>query len=148
MTVDTEKFRFRSLVESLANDGDVETVDDPTPLSAVAERLEGNPQGTWFRNVGPEGQELTGNIMGSRRRLAKSMEIDESELLFEVTKRLRTPIDPVEVDAADAPVQQVVKRENEADLTDLPVHLQHGDDGAPYISATLDFSVNPNNGRT
>ena len=148
MTVDTEKFRFRSLVERLAADGDVETVDEPTPLSAVAARLEGNPQGTWFRNVGPEGQELTGNIMGSRGRLARSMDIDESELLFEVTKRLRNPIDPVEVDSADAPVQQVVKRENEADLTELPVHLQHGDDGAPYISATLDFSVDPNNGRT
>lgn len=148
MTVDTEKFRFRSLVERLADDGDVEIVEEPAALSAVAARLEGNPQGTWFRNVGPNGQELTGNIMGSRRRLAKSMEVDEGELLFEVTKRLRTPVDPVEIDAADAPVQQVVKRENEADLTELPVHLQHGDDGAPYISATLDFSVDPSSGRT
>ena len=100
MTVDTEQFRFRTLVEQLANDGEVETVDDPTPLSGVAERLEGNPQGTWFRNLGPEGQELAGNIMGSRRRLAKSMGVDEAELLFEVTKRLRIPVDPVEVKRA------------------------------------------------
>ena len=33
-------------------------------------------------------------------------------------------------------------------LTALPVHLQHGEDGAPYISATLDFSLDPDGGRT
>ena len=147
MTVDTERFRFRAMVEQLSNDGDVETVDDPTPLSAIAERLEGNPKGTWFRNAGPDGHELAGNIMGSRRRLAKSIGVGESDLIFEFTNRLRTPIDPVEVNSINAPVQQVVRGENEADLTDLPVHLQHGDDGAPYISATLDFSVDPG-GRT
>ena len=57
-------------------------------------------------------------------------------------------IKPVEIGSADAPVQQVVKLENAADLTELPVHLQHGDDGAPYISATLDFSTDPKNNRT
>ena len=35
-------------------------------------------------------------------------------------------------------MQQVVLKGEAADLCALPVHLQHGEDGAPYISAGLD----------
>ena len=148
MTPDTEKFRFRSYLEAMADAGEVEIVAEATPLSAIAAKLEGNPQGVWFRKAGPDGQELAGNIMGSRRRLALALGVDERDLLGETTRRLRKPVDPVEIDGSDAPVQQVVQRENEADLTELPAHLQHGEDGAPYISATLDFSRDPVSGLT
>ena len=36
----------------------------------------------------------------------------------------------------------------EADLTTLPVHLGHGADGGPYISASVDFVVDPRTGIT
>ena len=36
----------------------------------------------------------------------------------------------------------------DADLTALPVHLQHGADGAPYISSSTDFVVDPKTGFT
>ncbi|NBP73997.1 MAG: UbiD family decarboxylase, partial [Alphaproteobacteria bacterium] len=62
MTPDTETFRFRRFLEVMAADGAVEVVEEPTPLSVIAHRLEGNPKGTWFRNAGPDGQELAGNI--------------------------------------------------------------------------------------
>ena len=148
MTVDTEKFRLRAFLEAMAEDGEVEVVDEQTPLSTVAARLEGNTHATWFHKAGPEGQELAGNVMGSRRRLAKSLGVPEPELLSEVTSRLRAPKEPVEIDAAQAPVQTVVLRDGDADLTTLPVHLQHGEDGAPYISATLDFSLDHKTGHT
>ena len=45
-------------------------------------------------------------------------------------------------------MQQVVLKEDEADLTALPVHLQHGADGAPYISAGIDYAVFPGTGFT
>ena len=69
---------------------------------------------------------------------------DERGLLGELNKRLEKPIPPVEVTRDDAPVQEVVLRENEADLCALPAHLQHGEDGAPYISASIDFAKFPN----
>ena len=102
MTIDTEKFRFRRFVEEMAKIEDVEVIESPTPLAAVADRLEGNPNGTWFRNVGPDGQELAGNVMGSRSRLAASLGVEERDLLSEVITRLRMPINPVEIDAEDA----------------------------------------------
>ena len=52
-----------------------------------------------------------------------SLGVEEDQLFREISKRLLTPIEPVEIGSADAPVQQVVKLENAADLTELPVHL-------------------------
>jgi hypothetical protein len=43
MKPDTEKFRFRRFLEEMAHEGEVDIVDEPTPLSTIAERLEGNP---------------------------------------------------------------------------------------------------------
>jgi UbiD family decarboxylase len=45
-------------------------------------------------------------------------------------------------------VQQVVLTGDAADLTALPVHLQHGLDGAPYISASIDYAVDTRTGWT
>ena len=45
-------------------------------------------------------------------------------------------------------MQQVVLKDDEADLTALPVHLQHGADGAPYISAGIDYALFPGTGFT
>ena len=45
-------------------------------------------------------------------------------------------------------MRQVVKKDEEADLCALPVHLQHGEDGAPYISAGLDIMQFRDTGHT
>ena len=61
---------------------------------------------------------------------------------------MRNKPEIVEVSRAEAPAQQVVLTGADADLTALPVHLQHGADGAPYISSSTDFVVDPNTGFT
>ena len=58
----------------------------------------------------------------------------------EVSKRMKHPIAPCEVATGKAPVHEVVLTGEQADFTRLPVHLQHADDGGPYISATIDVS--------
>jgi UbiD family decarboxylase len=55
---------------------------------------------------------------------------------------------PIEVPSSQAPVHEVVLTGEDADLTTLPVHLQHGLDGAPYISASIDYARDANNGVT
>ncbi|MGH8914741.1 MAG: UbiD family decarboxylase, partial [Acidimicrobiia bacterium] len=37
---------------------------------------------------------------------------------------------------------------DQADLTSLPVHVQHDLDGGPYISASIDFALDPSTGST
>jgi UbiD family decarboxylase len=142
--VDTDRFRLRRFVERLGQIGECEVHDAPIDLIDVAGKLDGNPKAVLFHAAGPERAALAGNVMGSRRRLALALETDEAGLLGELNARLAKPIPPAEIPAVDAPVQQVVLRENEADLCALPVHLQHGEDGAPYISASLDFAKFPN----
>ena len=146
--IDFERFRLRRLVEQLIDEGEVEVHDETVDLIDVAGHLDGNPKALYFKNAGPEGAELVGNVMGSRGRIACALGVEESDLLDAVIKRLRHPVEPVEVSSDDAPVQQVVLRGEDADFTKLPVHLQHGNDGGPYLSATMDFATDPKTGWT
>ena len=137
---DLETFRLRGFLELLADSGELEEVSDPVDLIDVGGRLDGNPKAVLFRKAGPEEAELVGNVMGSRRRLALSFGVSESDLLKETLKRLNTTIAPVEVSSSVAPVHQVVLTGGDADFTKLPVHLQHSEDGGPYISAGIDIT--------
>jgi UbiD family decarboxylase len=146
--VDTEKFRLRRFVERLVQTGECAVHDAPLDLIDVAGKVDCNPDAILLRAVGPERAELVGNVMGSRRRLAAALDTDEQEFPAVLRERLKRPLAPVEVSSAEAPVHQVVLTGDEADLTALPVHLQHGLDGAPYISASIDYARDPKTGAT
>ena len=122
--------RLRDFLDSLGKD-ELERVGEAVELADVAQRLEGNPKAVWFERLA-----LAGNVTGSRSRLATAFRTTSRELLAEVLRRLRNKGEIVEVQKA--PAQEVV--EKDPDLTALPVHLQHGFDGAPYISASVDFT--------
>jgi 2,5-furandicarboxylate decarboxylase 1 len=139
-SADTEAFRLSRFIELLKREGELEVVSAPTDLVDVAARLDGNPHAVLFECVGPEKARLAGNVMGSRRRMALAFGVPERELSQEVLRRAGAPIQPLLVSSDAAPVHQVVLQGNRADLTNLPVHLQHLEDGAPYISAGIDIS--------
>ncbi len=146
--IDLERFRLRRFVEELRQAGELEVRAAATELAGVAEVLEGNARAVFFEGVAAEGAQLAGNVMGSRARLALAFGVAPDKLLPEVLRRLRSSPQIVEVLPEAAPAQQVVIAGDKADLTALPVHLQHGMDGGPYISAAIDFSVDTANGWT
>jgi 2,5-furandicarboxylate decarboxylase 1 len=137
--IDTEKFRLRRFVERLVQSGDCLVHDAPIDLIDVAGVLDSHAEAVWFRAVGPERAELVGNVMGARRRIAAALGADGENFPAMLGERLKHPVAPIEVPAAAAPVQEVVLEGDAADLTALPVHLQHGYDGAPYISGSIDY---------
>jgi UbiD family decarboxylase len=139
--MDLERFRLRRFLESL-DCAELERIETPVPLADVASILEGNPKAVWFTRVGPEGASLAGNVAGGRSRLAHAFATTPERLLPEVLSRLKARPEIIEV--PEAPCQEVI--EKEPDLTALPVHLQHGLDGAPYISASTDFTVDRETG--
>jgi 2,5-furandicarboxylate decarboxylase 1 len=145
---DLDRFRLRRFIESLAAGDEVERLDGPVDLAAIAEILDGNPRAVHFLAVGPERQELVGNVVSSRTRVARAFGVAPDRLAGEIQRRLSTKPQIVEVSRAQAPVQQVVETGAAADLTALPVHLQHGLDGAPYISASIDYALDPRTGWT
>ena len=81
-------------------------------------------------------------------RLAAALDTDEKEFPAVLRERLRRPFKPIEVPSSQAPVHEVVLTGDDADLTTLPVHLQHGLDGAPYISASIDYAQDGKTGFT
>ena len=131
--MDLHAFRLRRFLESLPP-GELQRVDQPVELGDVAAVHEGNAKAVWFARAG--GAELAANVTASRSRLALAFGTTPDQLLAEVLKRLGEPQPVTEV--KQAPAQEVVERD--PDLTALPVHLQHGYDGAPYISASMDFT--------
>jgi 2,5-furandicarboxylate decarboxylase 1 len=145
--IDQERFRLRRFVEELRQAGELEVRSSNTELAEVAEALEANAKAVLFERVGSEGAQLAGNVMGGRSRLARAFGVAPEKLLPEVLRRLRSVPQVVEVPREAALAQQVVLTDK-ADLTALPVHLQHGMDGGPYISAAIDFAVDPSNGWT
>jgi UbiD family decarboxylase len=122
--------RLRDFLEGLPA-GELERIGGSYHLADVAKALDGNSKAVWFEGLG-----LAGNVTGSRSRLAIAFRTTPRELLPEVLRRLKNRGEVVEVEKA--PAQEVV--EKDPDLTALPVHLQHGLDGAPYISASVDFT--------
>src|SRR3954469_25872720 len=137
---DLERFRLRRLVERFATEGELEVVSQQVDLVDIGARLDGNPKAVHFRAAGPEKAEVVGNVLGSRRRIALAFGVSEKELRAEVSRRLEAPIPPMEVSSSAAPVHQVVWTGAQADFTKLPIHLQHSEDGGPYISASIDIT--------
>lgn len=143
MAVDTEKFRLRRFVERLAELGEVEPHDAPVSLGDLATLIEASPKVTHFRAVGPERFEMVAGVNASPKRIAAAFGVEEKKLLPEYLRRLQQPQKVAEIPSAEAPVHQVVLTGDRLDLTRLPFYLQHEFDGAPYISAAMDFTVDP-----
>jgi 2,5-furandicarboxylate decarboxylase 1 len=145
--MDSERFRLRGFIESLGTE-ELDICNTAIDLAGLAGVMEGNPKAVLFRSVGPEQAELVGNVMGSRARIAAAFGVKPHELMKEVTRRLRNEPEIFEVPRAEAPCQAVVLTGTDADVTKLPVHLQHGADGGPYISASIDYVIDPKTGFT
>src|SRR5262252_4725014 len=148
LATNLNRFRLRRFIEGLVGTQELERRDSPVDLADIAEILDGNPRAVHFLAAGPERQELVGNVMSSRNRIARAFGVSPDRLAAEIGRRLTNKPQIVEVSHAQAPAQEVVLVGEEADLTALPVHLQHGLDGAPYISASIDYTIDARTGWT
>ena len=145
--VDLERFGLRAFLEALGPD-ELEVEANRVELGQIAERVDNNPRAVWFQAPGDSKFSLCANVAASLSRLAAAFGTTPSEVLQEILSRLDRPGQLVEVPRETAPVQQVVLTGEDCDLTALPIHLQHDLDGAPYISASMDFVHDPMAGHT
>ncbi|HVB33642.1 MAG TPA: UbiD family decarboxylase [Patescibacteria group bacterium] len=145
--VDTEKFRLRRFVDHLIEMGEVDIHDEPVPLVGLAPIIEGTKKAVLFKAAGPERAEIVAKTGGSRQRLAAAFATTEEKLYDEYFRRLGEPQPLVEIRSREAPVHEIVIAESEVDLTRLPFHPQHAFDGSCYLSAAMDFTIDPATGR-
>jgi len=96
---------------------------------------------------GFDGWTLATSIITDRRKWAIGFGIDEESLIPTLVERLKAPIEPVLVDAAGAPVKEVIELGEDADLTRLPAMWTSEADPAPYIAAGMAVIKDPETGR-
>jgi 2,5-furandicarboxylate decarboxylase 1 len=145
---DCERFRLRNFVEALIENDQVEIHDQPVPLTALAGHLDGNEKAVLFRKAGPEQAEIVGNILGNGARIGAAFGMARADVPAEINRRIAEPQPVIEMPSSSAPVHEIVLTGDDADLTRLPVHLQHAMDGGPYISASVDYTCDPETGLT
>jgi 2,5-furandicarboxylate decarboxylase 1 len=93
---------------------------------------------------------LVFNAFASRKKIALAIDLRpdqyKMELPFELIKRYSALIPPQIIGKEDAPVKEVVKKEQEADLFDLPIPVHHSKDGGPYILGASVVTKRQDNG--
>ena len=135
---------LKDFVERLEAAGELERIAGPTPLRDVARITESSDRAVLIeRPIGCD-LPLLANAMAARARWAIALDVPPAAITAELARRVASPVDPVRVD--DGPVKEVRQIGDDVDLTRLPAHLQHELDGAPYISASLDVSRDPESG--
>jgi UbiD family decarboxylase len=145
--IDMDKYRLRRFVERLADMGEVETHEEPVPLTKVSEIIEGTEKCVLFKQAGPERVELVAKTAANRTRLAAAFGVSEDKLYDEYWKRLASPHPVVEVPSDEAPVHEVVLSGKDVDLTKLPFYPHHAYDGSCYLSSAIDYTIDPATGR-
>jgi UbiD family decarboxylase len=145
--IDLDKYRLRRFVKRLIDMGEVEIHDEPVPLTRLSEIIEGTDKAVLFRQAGPERLEMAAKTAGNRRRLAAAFDTGEDTLYDEYFKRLGNLQPLVEVPSDEAPVHAIKITGEDVDLTKLPFHPQHANDGSCYISSAIDYTVDPQTGR-
>ena len=146
--IDLEKFRLRRFVERMVEMGEMDVRDEPVALTRLSEIIEGTPKGVLFRKAGPEQVEIAAKVLGGRARIAAAFDTTVDKFGDEYHKRMATPQEVVEIPSGDAPVHEVVMTGKDVDLTKLPFHPQHEFDGSCYLSSGIDYTIDPETGRT
>ncbi|MGH7099317.1 MAG: UbiD family decarboxylase domain-containing protein [Stellaceae bacterium] len=146
-SIDTEKFRLRRFVDRLVEMGEVEIHEEPVPLTGLSAIIEGTKKAVLFKRAGMQRFEIVAKTAGNRKRLAAAFGTSEDQLYSAYCARLANPQPVIEVPSGEAPAHQIVIAGEDVDLTRLPFHPQHACDGSCYLSAAMDFTVDPATGR-
>jgi 2,5-furandicarboxylate decarboxylase 1 len=144
---------LRGHVQNLEQQGELIRVtketDPKTNVSAIGwKTYDQLGKSTLFTNLkGHPGWTLATSLITDRRKWAIGFGVDEAALIPTLVERVKKPLEPVMVDAADAPVKEVIKIGAEADLTQLPAMWTSEEDPGPYIAAGMAIIKDPETGR-
>ena len=84
------------------------------------------------------------NAQASRRLMSRALECKPEELARAFSERQSKPLPPVEM--INAPVHEVVKTNDEVDLSEVPALTHYDVNAAPYITAGIVVAADPDRG--
>lgn len=143
---------FRSHLRALEDGGDLvrflKPVNPETNMSAVEWKTynELGKSSLFTKIEGHEGWTACSQILADRKKWSMGLNIPEDIMMKEISKRLRTPLDSVKVDAAQAPVKEIKLIGADASLEDLPSMKVSEKDGGRFIAAGISFLKDPETG--
>jgi 2,5-furandicarboxylate decarboxylase 1 len=120
-------------------------VDPRFELSAVAKKVERLGKAMLFETVKGHDLPVATNVFGSRAMLAMIFGTEPENVVREFMRRSEQRLEPVRV--ADAPCKEVVKLGDDANIDDLPLVTHCEKDAAPYVTAGIIVTKDPETGR-
>lgn len=106
---------------------------------------EGSPAVLFEKVKGYPDARVTGNLLGSRRRVARVLETTEDRLAESYLQRKEHSLPPVS--AGESPVKEVVVKGQVEVLSALPVLTHFEKDAAPFITSGVVLSKDSSSGR-
>jgi 2,5-furandicarboxylate decarboxylase 1 len=139
---------FRGALDRLEASGDLHrinrSVDPHFELGAVLSLRDKGPV-QLFTTVKGSDMPVVGNVMNSRERIAGLLGVEKSRLHEVLLDALGKPIQPVIVD--NAPLQEVIHRDDIDLGRILPVPTWFEHEAGPYITAGVIIAKDPETGR-
>jgi 2,5-furandicarboxylate decarboxylase 1 len=99
-----------------------------------------------FEHVKESAVPVVTNLSGSRKRLAMAFQVQEKDLWTAYSRRMQSPLPETVI--KDSPAWHRVYTGNDVDVLQLPILTHFQDDPAPYITAGLIVSADPDTGVT
>lgn len=143
---------LRTLLANLEQQGEMIRFTkevDPLANMAAVEWKTYNQLGksSLFTNIaGHEGWQACSQIMADRKKWSIGLGIEENDLLQEISKRVANPIPTAKVSADQAPVREVILKDDAVDLFDLPSMITSEKDGGRFIASGMAFIKDPDTG--
>jgi len=142
-------FELRDFLDFLEKEGDLIEIDrelSPSfeiPAAIKYANKKGNKAVLFKKVKGYPGISIAGNLLGHKRRLAKSLDCQADKIVDEYLKRRKTPIKPKIVESG--PVKDVVITDIDLEKT-LPAITHHAKDAGPYITCGITTAKHPETG--
>jgi 2,5-furandicarboxylate decarboxylase 1 len=119
-------------------------VDPALEVARLMRELDRRGVAGLFERVRGSELRLVYNLLGTRRALALALGCSTGDVARVFAKALRRRVDPVSIESA--PVQEVVRVGDEADLRTLPLVTHAEKDAGPYVTAGLVVARDPETG--
>ncbi|MEK9684901.1 MAG: UbiD family decarboxylase [Rhodospirillaceae bacterium] len=100
----------------------------------------------YTRLKGYPGWQLCSQIVTDRRKWGIGLGIPKDDVIPELVKRIKCPLEPVVVKNDEASVKEVIYRKEDCDLTALPAMWTSEQDPGPYIAAGMAVIKDPESG--
>ncbi len=143
---------FRTFLGNLEQQGEIirftKEVDPLANMSAVEWKAYNElGKSSLFTNIkGYPGWQAVSQILADRRKWAIGLGVDEDELLEHVGKRVREPIDTVEISQDEAPVRELIVTGDDVDLYDIPSMITSEHDGGRFFASGMGIMKDPETG--